>query len=54
VRHGLNRGGDHKLNRAFNVIVTVRMAHDLETRRFVEKRRTERKTVREILRVLKR
>ena len=54
TRHRLNRGGDRQLNRALNVIAMVRMVHDPGTRAYVEKRRTEGKTDREIRRLLKR
>lgn len=54
VRHRLNRRGDRQLNRALNVIAMVRMVHDPQTRAYVEKRRSEGKTDREIRRVLKR
>ena len=54
TRHRLNRGGDRKLNRALNVIAMVRMVHHPGTRAYVEKRRAEGKTDREIRRVLKR
>ncbi|MGJ9424211.1 SDR family NAD(P)-dependent oxidoreductase [Nesterenkonia halotolerans] len=46
--------GDRQLNRALNVIAMVRMVHDPQTRAYVEKRRSEGKTDREIRRVLKR
>lgn len=54
TRYRLNRGGDRQLNRAFNVMAMVRMVHDPETRRYVEKRRADGKTDREIRRLLKR
>jgi transposase len=54
TRHRLNRGGDRQLNRALNVVAMVRMLHDPETRTYVEKRRAEGKTDREIRRILKR
>ncbi len=54
TRHRLNRGGDRKLNRALNVIAMVRMVHDPTTRAYVEKRRAQGKTDREIRRILKR
>ncbi|MCJ0907231.1 transposase [Rhodococcus sp. ARC_M6] len=54
TRHRLNRGGDRQLNRALNVIAMVRMVHDQKTRAYVERRRTEGKTDREIRRILKR
>lgn len=54
TRHRLNRGGDRQLNRALNVIAMVRMVHDPDTRDYVERRRMEGKTDREIRRILKR
>ena len=54
TRHRLNRGGDRQLNRALNVIAMVRMVHDSGTRVYVERRRAEGKTDREIRRILKR
>ena len=54
VRYRLNRGGDRQLNRALNVIAMHRTIHDPETQDYVEKRRIEGKTHREIRRYLKR
>ncbi|WP_394216453.1 IS110 family transposase [Brachybacterium vulturis] len=54
VRHRLNRGGDRRLNRALHMAVIARMTHDPETRAYVERRRAEGRTNREIRRVLKR
>lgn len=54
TRHRINRGGDRRLNRALNVIAMVRMVHEPTTRVYVEKRRAEGKTDREIRRCLKR
>lgn len=54
TRHRLNRGGDRQLNRALNVIAMVRMVHDPGTRAYVERRRGEGKTDREIRRIFKR
>lgn len=54
VRHRLNRGGDRRLNRALHMAVITRMTHDPETRAYVERRRAEGHTTREIRRVLKR
>src|SRR5699024_4788462 len=53
VRYRLNRG-DRQLNRALNVIAMHRTIHDPETQSYVEKRRTQGKTDREIRRCLKR
>jgi transposase len=54
TRHRLNRSGDRQLNRALNIIAMVRMVHDPGTRDYVDRRRAEGKTDREIRRVLKR
>ncbi len=54
TRHRLNRGGDRQLNRALHTIAMVRMTYDLETRTYVEKRRAEGRTKREIRRNIKR
>ncbi len=54
VRHRLNRRGDRQLNRALHVVVINRIRHDSATRAYVERRRAEGKTDREIKRCLKR
>ncbi len=54
VRHRLNRGGDRRLNRALHMAVLTRMTHDPTTRAYVERRRAEGRTTREIRRCLKR
>ncbi|GAA2044445.1 IS110 family transposase [Yaniella flava] len=54
VRHRLNRGGDRRLNSALHMVAVTKMTHDAETRAYVEKRRQEHKTDREIRRCLKR
>jgi transposase len=54
VRHRLNRGGDRQLNRALHTIVLARVTCHAETRAYVERRRAEGKTPREIRRCLKR
>ena len=54
VRHRLNRCGDRKLNRALHSTVLIRCARHEETRRYVERRRAEGKSDREIKRCLKR
>lgn len=51
TRHRLNRGGDRRLNRALNVISVVRMVHHPHTRAYVDRRRTEGRTDREIRRL---
>jgi transposase len=54
VRYRLNRCGDRQLNRALHVVVLHRMRHDPATRAYIERRRAEGKTDREIKRCLKR
>ena len=53
-RHRLNRGGDRRLNRALSSFVLTRMSHDPETRAYMERRRSEGKTSKEIRQLLKR
>ncbi|MET9030935.1 IS110 family transposase [Nocardia sp. NPDC004168] len=54
VRHRLNRGGDRRLNRALHMATITRMIHDPTTREYVERRRAEGRTTKEIRRCLKR
>jgi transposase len=54
VRHRLNRSGDRRLNQAIHTVVLTRMRVDPATRAYVERRRAEGKTDREIKRCLKR
>ncbi|MGJ3404933.1 IS110 family transposase [Glutamicibacter sp. Je.9.36] len=54
TRHRLNRGGDRTLNGALHMVAVTCMTHDPETREYVQKRRAEGKTDREIRRCLKR
>jgi transposase len=54
VRHRLNRRGDRQLNRALHVVVINRIRHDGATQAYIERRRAEGKTNREIKRCLKR
>ena len=54
TRHRLNRGGDRSLNSALHLAAVTRMTHDEETRAYVEKRRADGKTDREIRRCIKR
>ena len=54
VRHRLNRGGDRQANNALWRIATTRMRCDQTTIAYVQKRETEGKTRREIIRCLKR
>jgi transposase len=54
VRHRLNRRGDRQLNRALHVVVINRIRHDKATQTYVQRRRAEGKSDREIKRCLKR
>lgn len=54
TRHRLNRSGDRQLNRALHVIALSRTRYDQRTRDYVDRRRAEGKTDREIRRCLKR
>lgn len=54
VRHRLNRGGDRSLNSALHMIAVSKMTHDADTRKYVDKRRAEGRTTREIRRCIKR
>lgn len=54
VRHRLDRGGDRQINCALHTIALTRMRLDPATRAYVERRKAEGKTTREILRCLKR
>jgi transposase len=54
IRHRLNRGGDRRLNRALHMATVTRMRMDPETRAYVERRRAEGRSTREIRRCLKR
>ena len=54
VRHRLNRGGDRALNSTLHMVTVSKMTHDEETRAYVEKRRAQDKTDRDIRRCLKR
>ncbi|MFC7766570.1 transposase [Leucobacter soli] len=53
-RHRLNRGGDRQANSALHRIALVRMSHEPRTRAYVEKKRAEGKSSKEIIRCLKR
>ena len=53
-RHRLNRGGDRQLNSALHTVMLTRLAHDARTRAYVERRKAEGKSLREIQRCLKR
>lgn len=54
TRHRLNRGGDRRLNRALSSIALTRMSHHPLTRAYVQRRRAEGRTTKEIRRSLKR
>ena len=53
-RHRLNRSGDRQLNRALHVVALSRTRYDDRTKTYIERRRAEGKTDREIRRCLKR
>lgn len=53
-RYRLNRGGDRHANCALYRIVKSRLAYDEQTKAYVEKRKSEGKTKKEIIRCLKR
>lgn len=53
-RHRLNRGGDRQANSALHRIAMVRMSHEPRTRDYVERKRAEGRSTREIMRCLKR
>lgn len=54
TRHRLNRTGDRQLNRALHVVALSRTRYHQPTRDYVERRRAQGKTDREIRRCLKR
>jgi transposase len=54
ARHRLNPGGNRQANHALWRIVFTRMSSDERTRKYVARRRAEGKTIREIIRSLKR
>ena len=53
-RHRLNKGGDRLANAALWRIVIVRLRYDAETQAYMQRRLTEGKTKREVIRCLKR
>jgi transposase len=53
-RHRLNRGGNRQANNALHTVVLIRVRTCSETRAYIERRRAEGKTNREIWRCLKR
>lgn len=54
VRYRLNRSGDRQLNRALHTIALSRTRYDTRTRAYIQRRRAQGKTDREIRRCLKR
>ncbi|WP_157253577.1 IS110 family transposase [Nonomuraea typhae] len=54
VRHRLNRGGDRRSNSALYTIVVTRLGRDARTRAYAERRTSEGKSKKEIIRCLKR
>ena len=54
VCHRLNRGGDRQANNALLVIALTRLRDDPRTRAYAERRTTQGKTTKDILRCLKR
>lgn len=54
IRHRLNRSGDRHLNQAIHTIAITRIRVDPQTQAYVERRRAQGKTDREIKRCLKR
>jgi transposase len=52
-RHRLNRGGDRRLNRALHTITLTRMRSDPATLAYIAKRTAEKKTRKDIQRILK-
>lgn len=54
TRHRLNRGGDRQANNALWTIALVRMRSDARTRVYVERRRAEGRSLKEIMRCVKR
>lgn len=54
TRHRLNRGGDRRINRALHMAAVTRMAHDPETRAYVQRRKAEGLSTKEFRRCIKR
>jgi transposase len=54
TRHRLNRGGDRRSNSALYTVVLTRLRHDQRTRDYAQRRTTEGKSKKEIMRCLKR
>ena len=53
-RHRLSRGGDRAANSAIHHVVLVRMTSDTRTKSYVQRRRAEGKSTKEVIRCLKR
>lgn len=53
-RHRLSRGGDRAANSAIHHVVLVRMTSDTRTQAYVQRRRAEGKSTKDIIRCLKR
>ncbi len=53
-RHRLNRGGNRQLNYALHMMARARLRHQADTKAYVARRRTERKSEKETVRCLKR
>lgn len=54
TRHRLNRGGDRRANSALYTIVLTRLGRDQRTREYANRRTTQGKSTKEIIRCLKR
>lgn len=54
THHRLNRGGNRQANNALHTVVLTRARHDPETRAYIERRRQQGRTHRDIRRCLKR
>jgi len=54
TRHRLDRGGDRQLNAALHRVIITRSRSHAETRAYIERRRTQGRTDRDIRRILKR
>ncbi len=54
IRHRLDRGGDRQLNRALHTIIVARRKHHPATIAYVNRRTSEGKSAREVIRCLKR
>ncbi len=54
IRHRLNRGGDRRANTALYTIVLTRLGRDQRTRNYAQRRTTEGKSKKDIIRCLKR